>query len=126
MTRCAVLPVAIPLAFVILSAQAPQPALVNPLLPSGPDPWVIQRGDFYYYMNTTGRNLTIWKTRDITDLAHAEKKIVWTPPAEGPYSHDIWAPELHFLDGKWHNHESGGMVEATVVGWRMPRHATRA
>ena len=27
----------------------------------------------------------------------------------------------HFADGQWHNHESGGMVEATVVGWRMPR-----
>jgi len=74
----------------------------NPLLSSGPDPWVTQHNGFYYYMNTTGRNLTIWKTRDITDLAHAEKKIVWTPPAEGPYSHEIWAPELHFLDGKWY------------------------
>jgi hypothetical protein len=28
----------------------------------------------------------------------------------------------HYLEGRWHNHESGGMVEATVVGWRMPRH----
>jgi GH43 family beta-xylosidase len=74
----------------------------NPLLPSGPDPWVTSQNGFYYYMNTTGRNLTIWKTRDITDLAHAEKKIVWTPLAEGPYSHEIWAPELHLLDGKWY------------------------
>jgi GH43 family beta-xylosidase len=74
----------------------------NPLLPTGPDPWVTARDGFYYYMNTTGHNLTIWKTRDITDLAHAEKKVVWTPPATGPYSHDIWAPELHFMDGKWY------------------------
>lgn len=74
----------------------------NPLLPSGADPWVTSYGGFYYYMNTTGRNLTIWKTRDMTDLAKAEKKVVWTPPATGPYSHDIWAPELHRLDGKWY------------------------
>jgi GH43 family beta-xylosidase len=74
----------------------------NPLLPTGPDPWVITRNGFYYYMNTTGKNLTIWKTRDITDLAHAQKKVVWTPPATGPYSHDLWAPELHLLDGKWY------------------------
>ena len=36
----------------------------------------------------------------------------------------LFAKELcscHFVDGRWHNHESGGMVEATVVGWRMPR-----
>lgn len=74
----------------------------NPLLPTGPDPWVVTRNGFFYYMNTTGKNLTIWKTRDITDLAHAQKKIVWTPPATGPYSHDLWAPELHFLDGRWY------------------------
>ena len=74
----------------------------NPLLPTGPDPWVVTHNAFYYYMNTTGKNLTVWKTRDITDLAHAEKKVVWTPQADGPYSKEIWAPELHRLDGAWY------------------------
>ena len=74
----------------------------NPLLPTGPDPWVIFKDGFYYYMNTTGMNLTIWKTRSIADLKTAEKKIVWRPPASGPYSHEIWAPELHFLNGAWY------------------------
>ena len=74
----------------------------NPLLPSGADPSVIYRGGYYYYMQTTGGNLTIWKTRDVTDLRDAEKKVVWTPPQTGPYSHQIWAPELHFVDGKWY------------------------
>jgi hypothetical protein len=27
----------------------------------------------------------------------------------------------HYVDGRWHNHESGGPLEATVVGWRLPR-----
>jgi hypothetical protein len=27
-----------------------------------------------------------------------------------------------FVDGAWRNHESGGTVEATVVGWRLNRH----
>lgn len=74
----------------------------NPLLPSGADPAVVERGGFYYYMQTTGKNLTIWKTRDVTDLKNAEMKVVWTPPAAGPYSKEIWAPELHFVDGKWY------------------------
>jgi hypothetical protein len=26
-----------------------------------------------------------------------------------------------FVDGTWRNHESGGAVEATVVGWRLHR-----
>ena len=74
----------------------------NPLLPSGPDPWVVSQNGMYYYMNTTGKNLTIWATRDIGDLRHAEKKVVWTPPESGPYSHEIWAPELHRFDDKWY------------------------
>jgi len=77
----------------------------NPLLPTGPDPWVEYKDGFYYYMNTTGKNLTVWKTRNMADLASpekTEKKVVWTPPASGPYSHDIWAPEIHFLQGKWY------------------------
>ena len=74
----------------------------NPLLESGADPWVTFDNGFYYYMNTTGVNLTIWRTRDVTDLHNAEKKVVWVPPAEGPYSHGIWAPELHRLEGKWY------------------------
>ena len=74
----------------------------NPLLPSGADPWVTYRDGFYYYMNTTGKNLTIWKTKDITQLARAEKKVVWTPPPDGADSKELWAPELHWVSGKWY------------------------
>lgn len=74
----------------------------NPLLTAGADPWVIFKDGYYYYTNTTGRNLTLWRTNDFTDLTQAEKKIVWTPPASGPNSKDIWAPELHSLNGKWY------------------------
>jgi hypothetical protein len=28
-------------------------------------------GNYYYYMNTTGKNLNIWKTKDIADLKGA-------------------------------------------------------
>ena len=26
-----------------------------------------------------------------------------------------------YIDGRWRNHESGSTVEATVIGWRLPR-----
>src|SRR5947209_4078212 len=79
-----------------------QSTFANPLLPSGPDPWVEFHDGTYYYMNTTVTNLTLWKTRSMADLKSAPKKVVWSPPATGPYSHDIWAPEIHFLQGKWY------------------------
>jgi len=74
----------------------------NPLLPTGPDPWVEYKDGFYYYMNTVGTNLALWRARSIADLGSAEKKVVWAPPATGPYCRDIWAPEIHFLSGKWY------------------------
>jgi GH43 family beta-xylosidase len=74
----------------------------NPLLPAGADPWCIYKGGYYYYTNTTGVNITIWKTKSIAALKKAQKKVVFTPPGSGPYSHDIWAPEIHFLNGKWY------------------------
>jgi GH43 family beta-xylosidase len=83
-------------------AATAQTTFTNPLLPTGPDPWVEYKDGWYYYMNTTGNNLTVWKTRSVSGLKSAPKKIVWTPPTTGPYSHDIWAPEIHFLRGKWY------------------------
>jgi len=26
-----------------------------------------------------------------------------------------------YADGQWRNHQSGGALEATVIGWRLPR-----
>jgi GH43 family beta-xylosidase len=77
-------------------------SLTNPLLPSGADPWVIWKDGYYYYTNTLGNRLSLWKTRKIQDLRTVTPTTVWTPPATGPNSKAIWAPELHFLDGKWY------------------------
>src|SRR5215203_4607755 len=74
----------------------------NPLLASGPDPWVIQKDSFYYYTHTTGRNITIYKTSKISALSTATTTVAWVPPSTGLYSKNIWAPEIHFLQGKWY------------------------
>lgn len=74
----------------------------NPLLPSGPDPWVIQKDGYYYYMHTLANRLAIWKTKNMSDLNTARPEIIWTPPDTGLNSRELWAPELHFLVGKWY------------------------
>lgn len=94
---------AIALLFISLPARAQSPqTFTNPLLPSGPDPWVIYWKGNYYYSNTTGANLTLRKTADITDLVHAETKVVWTPEPGHPWSKQLWAPELHRWGNKWY------------------------
>ncbi|MEO8372401.1 MAG: glycoside hydrolase family 43 protein [Candidatus Solibacter sp.] len=99
MTTGTVLRFTVPLTLGVVAAQTP---LINPLLPSGADPWVTSHGGYYYYMNTTGNSLAIRRVRNMADLAQSESRVVWRPPASGPYSRDIWAPELHFLRGKWY------------------------
>lgn len=79
----------------------------NPLLPSGPDPWVIHRDGFYYYTNTLGNRIALWKTRDMARLGQAKPVVVWRPPASGPGSTAIWAPELHYIDGAWYLYYTG-------------------
>lgn len=74
----------------------------NPLLPSGADPWVIEKDGFYYYTHTTGRNIVLYKTKNLGDLKDAKRKLIWQPPENTMYSKQIWAPELHRIDGKWY------------------------
>lgn len=76
--------------------------LTNPLLRTGPDPWVVWWKGFYYYSNSSGANLTLRKTRDITDIRHAQKKVVCTPEPGHPWSKELWAPELHRWGRKWY------------------------
>jgi GH43 family beta-xylosidase len=90
------------LLFLLLPAFAQEGTFTNPLLPAGADPWSIHKDGWYYYTHTTGRNITLFRTRSLAGLGEAERKVVWTPPAAGPYSKQIWAPELHSLEGKWY------------------------
>jgi GH43 family beta-xylosidase len=89
-------------------AQDASRTFTNPLKDSGADPWVFAWDGNYYYMNTTGKNLTLWKTRDITDLANAEKKVVWSPEPGKDWSKDLWAPELHRWGSKWYIYFAAG------------------
>ncbi len=92
--------------FLLLSlrawSQAAPGTFTNPLLPRGADPWSIYKDGYYYYTHTTGNRLELWKTRSLADLEEAPHQTIWTPPASGPYSKNIWAPEIHFLAGKWY------------------------
>lgn len=89
----------------IIAGQMPADSsrtFINPILRSGADPWVISKGGYYYYTNTEGNHLSIWKVKNMARLATAQKKVIWTPDSGQAWSKEIWAPELHFLEGKWY------------------------
>lgn len=75
--------------------------ITNPLLDSGPDPWIARDGATYHFLSTRGDRIAIRSTTDLGRLADAPEVTVWTPPARGPNAKSIWAPELHRIDGSW-------------------------
>ncbi len=78
-------------------------SFTNPIGP-GNDPWVIRWKDAYYLVATGvgKRGVHVAKAAKLQDLARAPKTVVWTPPDTGMWSKEQWAPELHYLDGKWY------------------------
>ncbi|MNK06011.1 Extracellular exo-alpha-(1-_5)-L-arabinofuranosidase precursor [compost metagenome] len=74
----------------------------NPILPAGADPWVIFSKGYYYYTQTTGKDLAIWKSKSMVDLRNTSRKVIWIPPTDKSYSKQLWAPELHHIHEKWY------------------------
>lgn len=95
----------------------PPPAantFTNPILSSGPDPWVIKKDNFYYYTHTLGNRIALWKTEKMTELRNASSVTVWNAPASGDNSKNVWAPELHYLNGKWYIYYTAGSNNADL------------
>ena len=77
-------------------------SFVNPLLVTGPDPWVVQHNGIYYFCRTTGRNIQLMATDRMSRLGEAKPVTVWTPPDTGMYARELWAPEMHYINHKWY------------------------
>ncbi len=88
--------------FLACSSVAQQKTFTNPLLSSGADPYSFYKDGFYYYTNTLGDRIVLWKTKSLAHLKTAEHKLIYTPLGGTAYSKEIWAPEVLFLNGKWY------------------------
>src|SRR5690349_16200374 len=87
---------------VIPPVTQPPNTFANPLLPSGPDPWIIKKDSFYYYTHTLGNRIAVWRTKKVSELTLVPMQTIWSAPATGPDSKNVWAPELHFLNNVWY------------------------
>jgi GH43 family beta-xylosidase len=76
----------------------------NPILPPhSADPWMILHEGFYYYCQSAhgDTGIRIRRSATIAGVAHDEGTVVWSAPLRGMNSRSIWAPELHFINGRW-------------------------
>jgi GH43 family beta-xylosidase len=79
--------------------------LNNPILLQRADPWVYKHTDGYYYFTASVPEFDLIELRrseTIQGLGEAEPVVAWRKYETGPMSANIWAPELHYIDGKWY------------------------
>ncbi len=76
--------------------------LVNPLFAKGADPWIIEHDGEYHYCYSRDNAIRLKSAPRLSGLPDAPERTLWTPPPGTRYSRELWAPELHYLDGKWY------------------------
>jgi GH43 family beta-xylosidase len=64
---------------------------------------MIHHGGYYYYSETRNRRqIFIRRSRTIASIGQDTGICVWTAPSRGMNSDNVWAPELHLINGKWY------------------------
>ncbi len=94
----------------------------NPFIPERADPYVTKGNDGFYYFTASypaylnvdaGYDRIILRKSDtVIGLANAEEHTIWSAHTEGIMSKHIWAPELHFVGGKWYIFFAAGEKDA--------------
>jgi GH43 family beta-xylosidase len=81
-------------------AEPPPHYFANPIGEHA-DPWIIQdQGHYLACFSEANCAISIHMSDRLTVLG--PKHVVWIAPASGPASKEVWAPELHLLDGRWY------------------------
>mgnify|MGYP002401070231 CR=1 FL=1 len=95
------------------------PEYQNPVLLQRADPWVYKHTDGYYYFTASVPEydrIEVRRSRTIQGLAQGEVSVAWRKYETGPMSANIWAPEIHFIDGKWYIYFAAARTTETQDG----------
>lgn len=90
------------------------PVYRNPLVLQRADPWVYRHTDgYYYFMGTVPEydRLELRRAKTLEALGTAAAKTIWTKHATGIMGSHIWAPEIHFRNGRWYVYFAAGGAE---------------
>jgi len=78
----------------------------NPIVLERADPWIYKHTDGYYYFTGSVpgyQSIELRRAKTIDELkTTTEIKTVWISHETGPMSELIWAPEIHFINGKFY------------------------
>ena len=93
--------------------------LVKPIILQRADPWIYKHTDGYYYFSASVPEydrIEIRRAKTINGLAEADGVTIWRKHDEGMLSANIWAPEIHYIDGKWYVYFAAARTTETNEG----------
>ncbi|MFJ4244570.1 family 43 glycosylhydrolase [Streptomyces iakyrus] len=111
------------MAFATCLASAPARAAVpdspavtytNPIAEKRADPHIFKHTDGYYYFTASVPEydrIVLRRATTIQGLKAAPETTIWTKHASGVMGAHIWAPEIHFIDGKWYVYFAAGATD---------------
>ncbi|PQP87051.1 family 43 glycosylhydrolase [Paenibacillus sp. AR247] len=91
----------------------------NPVVEQRADPWVYKHTDGYYYFTASVPEydrVEIRRSKTLQGLGEAEPVVAWRKYETGPLSANIWAPEIHFIQGKWYIYFAAARTTETNDG----------
>ena len=70
----------------------------------GQDPWVVPHEGSLLLVQSAGgeRQIVVKRFTDLERMDRNERRVIWTSPAHSDHGRQIWAPELHHIDGRWY------------------------
>jgi GH43 family beta-xylosidase len=100
------------------SVASPAVNYQNSLILQRADPHIYKHIDGWYYFTATVPSydrIILRRSQTIQGLASAGETTVWTRKSSGVGSGQVWAPEIHFIDGKWYIYVALGVANE----WRI-------
>jgi len=83
-------------------------------IPNRADPYVLRVEDGSYYFTASVPEfdrIVLRHAASLEELPEAPEKTLWVRHESGIMSKNIWAPELHFLEGRWYIYFAAGEQE---------------
>lgn len=89
-----------------------------------PDPWIVQYQGAYYVCKAQGNGINVSMSNKLTVINST--KSIWVAPKDNGTSKPwntshVWAPELHFIDGRWYVYYAAGRPHEESGSYKMQR-----
>ncbi|MEU5391530.1 family 43 glycosylhydrolase [Streptomyces tibetensis] len=98
---------------------SPGVTYTNTIAEQRADPHIFKHTDGFYYFTATVPaydRIVLRRATTIQGLTSAAETTIWTKHSTGEMGAHIWAPEIHFIDGKWYIYFAAGAANDI---WRI-------